>query len=93
MSFSEIQQSQLEHNVPGKARRSLLEIQMEEQARREEEAFMKWWVEEEERVKREAEATAEALKVPTRKTKKGGGRGGRGVGGPRKKGGVAPSNP
>ncbi len=59
----------------GKARRSLLEIQMEEQARREEEAFMKWWVEEEERVKREAEATAEALKVSTRKTKKGGGRG------------------
>ncbi|KAK0453137.1 hypothetical protein EV421DRAFT_1700890 [Armillaria borealis] len=93
MSFSEIQQSQLEHSVPGKARRSLLEIQMEEQARREEEAFMKWWVEEEERVKREAEATAEALKVSTRKTKRGGGRGGRGVGGPRKKGGVAPSNP
>ncbi|KAK0490541.1 hypothetical protein IW261DRAFT_1387898 [Armillaria novae-zelandiae] len=94
MSFSEIQQSQLEHSVPGNARRSLLEIQMEEQARREEEAFMKWWVEEEERVKQEAEATAEALKASTRKPKRGGGgRGGRGAGGPRKKGGVAPSNP
>lgn len=93
MSFSEIQQSQLEHSFPGKARRSLVEIQMEEQARREEEAFMKWWVEEEERVKREAEATAETLKISTRKPKRGGGRGGRGVGGPRKKGGAAPSNP
>ncbi|KAK0467839.1 uncharacterized protein EV420DRAFT_1501521 [Desarmillaria tabescens] len=92
MSFSEIQQSQQESSVLGKARRSLLEIQMEEQARREEEAFMKWWVEEEERVKREAEATAEALKASTRKNKRGGGRAGRSVGGPRKKGGVAPSN-
>lgn len=93
MSFSEIQRSQLEHSVPGKARRSLLEIQMEEQARREEETFMKWWVAEEERVKRQAEATEEALKASTQKTKRGGGRGGRTVSGPRKKSGVAPSNP
>ncbi|KAK0206059.1 hypothetical protein DFS33DRAFT_1312033 [Desarmillaria ectypa] len=93
MSFSEIQRSQLENSVPGKARQSLLEIQMEEQDRREEEAFMKWWAEEEERVKGEAEATAKALKASTWKTKRGGGKGGKGVGGPRKKGGVAPSNP
>ncbi|KAF9046893.1 hypothetical protein BDZ89DRAFT_1155147 [Hymenopellis radicata] len=97
LSFAEIQQSQ--QVIPTEtARRSLLEIQEEEQARLAEEAFMKWWAAEEERVRIEAEQEAEALRasqIPGSNPKGRGGRNqGRGRGrGMRKKGNHAPSNP
>ncbi|KAI0339735.1 hypothetical protein BDW22DRAFT_1486805 [Trametopsis cervina] len=57
MSFVAIQQLQLEQDTtPKKDKRSLVEIQEEEQARRAEEDFMKWWAAEEERMKMEQEA-------------------------------------
>ncbi|THU96002.1 hypothetical protein K435DRAFT_778780 [Dendrothele bispora CBS 962.96] len=57
MSFVAIQQLQLEQGAGTvKDKRSLLEIQQEEQARREEADFLKWWEAEEERVRLETEA-------------------------------------
>ncbi|KAJ3760008.1 hypothetical protein EV360DRAFT_40745 [Lentinula raphanica] len=57
MSFVAIQQAQLEQGTSNaKDKRSLLEIQQEEQAKREEEDFLKWWNAEEERVRLETEA-------------------------------------
>ncbi len=80
------------------ARRSLLEIQEEEQARLAEEAFMKWWAAEEERVRIEAEQEAEALRASQISGPNPKGRGGKSQGrgrgrGMRKKGNHAPSNP
>lgn len=75
MSFTAIQMAQLEQEtVPVKDKRSLKEIQEEEQARQVEEDFMKWWAAEEERVKQEEQAIVAAL-APSRpqqqKAKKG----------------------
>ncbi|KAJ3980465.1 hypothetical protein F5890DRAFT_1541415 [Lentinula detonsa] len=57
ISFVAIQQAQLEQGTSNiKDKRSLLEIQQEEQAKREEEDFLKWWNAEEERVRLETEA-------------------------------------
>lgn len=59
MSFAAIQQLQLEQGVaPAKDKRSLKEIQEEERARQAEEDFLKWWAEEEERVRVENEEIA-----------------------------------
>ena len=41
--------------MPGNDKRSLLEIQEEEQARQAEDDFLKWWTAEEERVKLQAQ--------------------------------------
>lgn len=62
MSFAAIQQSQREQNMlPVKDKRSLKEIQEEEQAKQVEADFLKWWAEEEERTRLEqATATASA---------------------------------
>ncbi|KAJ2916728.1 hypothetical protein MD484_g3726, partial [Candolleomyces efflorescens] len=58
MSFADIQRAQEEHSAgPSKeSRRSLREIQQEEAEIQQEADFMKWWDEEEERVKREMAA-------------------------------------
>ncbi|KAJ3888511.1 hypothetical protein GG344DRAFT_53490 [Lentinula edodes] len=57
VSFVAIQQLQLEQGTSNiNDKRSLLEIQQEEQAKREEEDFLKWWNAEEERVRLETEA-------------------------------------
>ncbi|KAJ4479374.1 hypothetical protein J3R30DRAFT_3702623 [Lentinula aciculospora] len=57
VSFVAIQQYQLEQGTSNlKDKRSLLEIQQEEQAKQEEEDFLKWWNAEEERVRLETEA-------------------------------------
>lgn len=54
-SFLAIQQQQIDQGkAPGKAKKSLREIQEEEQARQQEEDFMKWWAAEEERMKAES---------------------------------------
>jgi len=60
MSFVAIQYSQQEHLVsPAKDKRSLREIQEEEQALEAEANFLKWWTAEEERVQEEALALAQ----------------------------------
>lgn len=51
MSFVAIQQLQLDYQEPVKEKRTLLEIQEEEQAKRVEADFLKWWAEEEARAK------------------------------------------
>lgn len=57
LSFAAIQQLQLDQGfVPALDKRSLLEIQEEEQARQAEDDFLKWWAAEEERVKLESQA-------------------------------------
>jgi len=62
LSFAEIQQSQILQSKPtSKDKRSLIEIQEEEQAIRAEEDFMKWWAAEEARTREEARLAAEAL--------------------------------
>jgi len=56
MSFMAIQQLQLDQGfAPTNDKRSLREIQEEEQARRVEDDFMKWWAAEEERVRLEGQ--------------------------------------
>src|SRR6202042_307674 len=56
LSFAAIQQLQLDQGfVPVLDKRSLLEIQEEEQARQAEDDFLKWWAAEEERVKLESQ--------------------------------------
>ncbi|ESK92025.1 btb domain and ankyrin repeat protein [Moniliophthora roreri MCA 2997] len=75
MSFMAIQQLELEQGVAsGKDKRSLTDIQKEEQDRRQEEDFLKWWEAEEERVRQETEA----LRLAEERSKKDGGRGGDG---------------
>ncbi|ETW78515.1 hypothetical protein HETIRDRAFT_324419 [Heterobasidion irregulare TC 32-1] len=75
MSFAAIQQLQHEQGAtPVKDKRSLKEIQEEEQARRAEEEFLKWWTAEEERVRMESEVTsastiARSPKGPSKKSK------------------------
>lgn len=72
MSFAAIQLAQLEQEtVPAKDKRSLKEIQEEEQARQAEADFLKWWAAEEERVKLEEQATLAALQTPPRPQGKG----------------------
>ncbi|KAJ8474411.1 hypothetical protein ONZ51_g7236 [Trametes cubensis] len=59
VSFAAIQLSQLEQDVaPAKDKRSLVEIQEEERARRVEEDFLRWWAVEEARLKEEQAALA-----------------------------------
>ena len=71
MSFAAIQLSQAQQDiVPAKDKRSLREIQEEERARQEEEAFLRWWTAEEERLKAEELATAALLAGPTKRPKK-----------------------
>jgi hypothetical protein len=56
LSFAAIQQLQLDQGfVSTPDKRSLLEIQEEEQARQAEDDFLKWWAAEEERVKLESQ--------------------------------------
>ncbi|KAF9264186.1 hypothetical protein L218DRAFT_926482 [Marasmius fiardii PR-910] len=56
MSFIAIQQLEVDQGVANqKEKRSLADIQREEQERRQEEDFLKWWEAEEERVRLEAE--------------------------------------
>ena len=71
MSFAAIQLSQAQQDTaPAKDKRSLREIQEEERARQEEEAFLRWWTAEEERLKAEELATAALLAGPTKRPKK-----------------------
>ena len=57
MSFVAIQQLQLDQGfAPVSDKRSLREIQEEQQARRVEDDFLKWWAAEEERVKQEGQS-------------------------------------
>lgn len=53
LSFTDIQQQQLAQTRSSKGKQSLREIQEEEHAKREEEEFLKWWADEEKRVKQE----------------------------------------
>ncbi|KAK7038072.1 hypothetical protein R3P38DRAFT_2904260 [Favolaschia claudopus] len=75
-SFVAIQQLQLEQGTSsGKEKRSLREIQEEEQSRQAEEDFLKWWAAEEERVKAETEVASrppprDVHKSPRRNNKK-----------------------
>ncbi|KAI0369776.1 hypothetical protein BV20DRAFT_996250 [Pilatotrama ljubarskyi] len=62
MSFAAIQLSQLEQDLaPAKDKRSLVEIQEEERARQVEQDFLRWWAEEEARVREEQAAMAALL--------------------------------
>ncbi|KAF8628076.1 hypothetical protein AX15_004107 [Amanita polypyramis BW_CC] len=62
MSFTAIQQLQLEQaTVPAKDRQTLRDIQAEEEARQQEEIFLRWWASEEERVRLESEEISRAL--------------------------------
>ena len=59
MSFAEIQAMQrVQETASTRDRRSLRQIQEEERARTEEEQFLRWWAEEEERVRLEQLVTA-----------------------------------
>jgi hypothetical protein len=59
ISFTAIQQLQIDQGfVPTHDKRSLLEIQEEEQARRAEDDFLKWWAAEEERVRMDAQVSS-----------------------------------
>lgn len=56
LSFADIQAIQLAQTIPAeKDKRSLVEIQAEEQSQQAENDFLKWWAEEEARTKRETE--------------------------------------
>lgn len=79
MSFAAIQQQERDRNaLPEKPKRSLLEIQAEEAQRladrQAEEDFMRWWNEEEARVKANEAETLRRLSSPaksqTKSTKK-----------------------
>jgi hypothetical protein len=57
LSFAAIQKLQLDEAfMPGNDKRSLLEIQEEQQARQAEDDFLRWWAAEEERMKLESQA-------------------------------------
>ncbi|KAI0358283.1 hypothetical protein OH77DRAFT_1421600 [Trametes cingulata] len=71
MSFAAIQLSQLEQDTtPVKDKRSLVEIQEEERARQVEQDFLRWWAEEEARVREEQAAVAALLSPQPQKPKK-----------------------
>ncbi|PSR72203.1 hypothetical protein PHLCEN_2v11910 [Hermanssonia centrifuga] len=73
ISLVAIQQMQLEQDAPMKKdKRSLKEIQEEEQARQVEEDFLIWWAAEEERLKLEQTTPTTPSKRPQNKGKKGG---------------------
>ncbi|OJA20708.1 hypothetical protein AZE42_06915 [Rhizopogon vesiculosus] len=74
LSFAEIQQSQiLQDRSTPKDKRSLVEIQEEEQAIRLEVDFMKWWTAEEARIQEEARQASEVLGAsPSRRKNQGG---------------------
>lgn len=62
LSFAEIQRLQREQDAgPVRDKRSLKEIQDEERERQQENDFMRWWAEEEERVRQEQEAEARSI--------------------------------
>ncbi|TFY75086.1 hypothetical protein EWM64_g8925 [Hericium alpestre] len=66
-SFVAIQHAQEQQdNASTKDVRSLMEIQAEEQSRREEEAFLKWWAAEEERIRLEESGVAAVPAKPQR---------------------------
>lgn len=69
MSFAAIQYSQQEQLLtsPAKDKRSLREIQEEEQALEAEANFLKWWTAEEERVQEEALILAQFQSKPNNK--------------------------
>jgi hypothetical protein len=70
VSLVAIQQLQLEQGTtPVKGKRSLREIQEEEQSRQVEADFLKWWSEEEERVKAEEEALSQFYEAHHNKPK------------------------
>ena len=57
-SFAAIQQQQRDQGAtPNKSKKSLLEIQEEEQARQAEVDFLKWWAAEEERIRLETQTS------------------------------------
>lgn len=74
---------QLEQAIPqAKDKRSLRDIQAEEEARQQEDDFLMWWAAEEERVRLESEAMSRALsesQMPASKSKRRG-KGGKGNG-------------
>ncbi|KAL0581915.1 hypothetical protein V5O48_000145 [Marasmius crinis-equi] len=75
MSFVAIQQLDLEQGATNeKDKRSLVDIQREEQERRQEEEFLRWWQAEEERVRMEAEALRLGEERSRKETVKGGGK-------------------
>ncbi|KAL0072316.1 hypothetical protein AAF712_000078 [Marasmius tenuissimus] len=75
MSFVAIQQLELEQGAASeKDKRSLVDIQKEEQDRRQEEEFMRWWQAEEERVRLEAEELRLGEERSRKETAKGGGK-------------------
>ncbi|KAK1230240.1 hypothetical protein PQX77_006668 [Marasmius sp. AFHP31] len=75
MSFVAIQQLELEQGAASeKDKRSLVDIQKEEQDKRQEEEFMRWWQAEEERVRLEAEELRLGEERSRKETAKGGGR-------------------
>ena len=70
MSFVAIQELQREQGrEPTKDKRSLLQIQEEEQARQVEEDFLKWWTAEEARLKAEEQGTPQGSQRPQKSKK------------------------
>ncbi|KAG2012110.1 ankyrin repeat domain-containing protein 28 [Coprinopsis cinerea AmutBmut pab1-1] len=82
VSFAAIQEAQQTQHAPVKDRRSLKEIQEEEEALQAEADFLKWWEAEENRVKEEMAALEKINQGGLTKGERGsgGGRGGRGKG-------------
>lgn len=68
MSFVAIQYSQQEQLASAKDKRSLREIQEEEQALEAEANFLKWWTAEEERVQEEALVLAQFQSKPNKQS-------------------------
>jgi len=70
MSFVAIQELQREQaREPAKDKRSLLQIQEEEQARQAEEDFLKWWTAEEARLKAEEQGVPQGPQRPQKSKK------------------------
>ena len=70
MSFVAIQELQREQGrEPVKDKRSLLQIQEEEQARQVEEDFLKWWTAEEARLKAEEQGNSQGSQRPQKSRK------------------------
>ena len=70
MSFVAIQELQREQGRgPTKDKRSLLQIQEEEQARQVEEDFLKWWTAEEARLKAEEQGSSQGSQRPQKSKK------------------------
>lgn len=88
MSFVAIQQleiDQVDASSKEKDKRSLLEIQEEEEAKRQEDVFLKWWQAEEERMRLENEASTSRPQKPAQPSKSTGAGAKRRGGKPKKK--------